>query len=134
MLLTLLPLLAATLVSAQTANSSLNVGPISFAGFNNYLFRDNTTSCQLVVTNNATTGAPSRFITAFPDGNTGALVYFVPVNASAAIGATLDYGSVKSVVQGMNQTGVTGNLSLSGDVNFGVTLSESAYALCGQTF
>ena len=112
-------------VSAQNS-SNLTLGPISFAGYNNYVYRDNTTSAQIVITNNASTSAPSRFITAFPNGNTGALVYFVPGNGSSTpLGTTLDFSSVKSVNGSFNQTGISGNLSMSSDSQLGVTLSES---------
>ena len=75
----------------------------------------------------SSSSTPSRFITAFPDGNNGALVYFVPVNGttnSSALGATLNLDSVQSVQQADNQTGITGEVSVSGDLQFGVTLSK----------
>ena len=115
-------------ISTVYAQSNLTVGPISFAGYNNYLYRDNTTACQFVVTNNAST-SPSRFIAAFPNGNTGAMVYFLPRTTNTTLGVTLDYSSVKSVNSTNNQTGVSGSLSISNDVQFGVTLSAFSSSL-----
>lgn len=67
---------------------------------------------------------PVRFITAFPKGNTGALVYFVPVSKTRRLGAELNVESLTSVRGDYSQTGVVGEVSLDGDVEFGVTLSR----------
>lgn len=70
-----------------------------------------------------TASKPVRFITAFPNGNTGALVYFVPAD-NQTLGAELNAATVTSVRQEFNQSGITGQLSLNGDATFGVTLSK----------
>ncbi|KAK4689008.1 hypothetical protein P7C73_g1082, partial [Tremellales sp. Uapishka_1] len=98
----------------------LSFGPISFAGYNNYVYRDAITSAQIVITNNASTSSPSRFITAFPQGNTGALVYFIPQNGT--LSTTLNFTSVTSVNDTYGQVGLTGDLDVSSDLAFGVTL------------
>ncbi|KAK8853168.1 hypothetical protein IAR55_003869 [Kwoniella newhampshirensis] len=120
-------------VYAQTNPSAgLRFGPVNFAGYDNYVYRDNVTSAQIVLTDSSSTSEPSRFIAAFPNGNTGALVYFIPVNSSnstTALGTTLDLGTVASVSQANNQTGLSGNLSFSGDLTFGVTLIGSVRTL-----
>ena len=86
--------------------------------------------------------APARFITAFPNGNTGTLIYFVPLNSgsgnstgggngtltnssSSALGASLQDGTLQSYSGTDNQTGITGQMSISGDLQFGVTISQS---------
>ncbi|WVR07732.1 hypothetical protein IAU60_004775 [Kwoniella sp. DSM 27419] len=132
--------------STAPGSSDLRFGPVNFASYNNYVYRDNTTSAQIVISDSASTSAPSRFILAFPRGNTGALVYFVPLNqssnattssssgdstnsTSSGLGATLDLGSVTSVTQDNNQTGLTGTLSVSADLEFGVTLIGSVRTL-----
>jgi hypothetical protein len=72
--------------------------------------------------------APSRLITAFPNGNTGALVYFIPLNTTSTptpLGTTLDFPSLTSYSSTNNQTGIRGNFSVSSDLAFGVTISES---------
>ncbi|WWD19585.1 hypothetical protein CI109_104046 [Kwoniella shandongensis] len=118
---------------AQTNSSAgLRFGPINFAGYDNYVYRDNTTSAQIVITDSSSSSAPSRFIAAFPSGNTGALVYFVPLNSSnstSTLGTSLDLSTVTSVSQANNQTGLSGNLSFSGDLQFGVTLIGSVRTL-----
>lgn len=84
---------------------------------------------------------PTRFLLAFPNGNTGAVVYFVPtagnnetsataenstsIQNSTGLGATLDLASLQSISGSNNQTGIQGDLSVSEDFEFGVTISES---------
>lgn len=84
---------------------------------------------------------PTRFLLAFPNGNTGAVVYFVPIateNDTAStpdnsttgqnttgLGATLVNGSLTSVAGADSQAGIQGELSISEDFDFGVTISES---------
>lgn len=74
----------------------------------------------------SSSSAPSRFITAFPNGNTGTLVYFVPVggNGSTPLGSTLQNGSLTSHQADFNQTGLQGVFEVSADLEFGVTISE----------
>lgn len=35
--------------STSGSNETLRVGPIDFAGYNNYAYRDNVTACQVVI-------------------------------------------------------------------------------------
>jgi hypothetical protein len=35
--------------SVSTTSSELNFGPVNFGGYNNYVYRDNTTAVQVVV-------------------------------------------------------------------------------------
>lgn len=35
--------------STESSNETLRVGPIDFAGYTNYAFRDNVTACQVVI-------------------------------------------------------------------------------------
>ena len=37
-------------VWAQNSSAGLDFGPVDFAGYDNYVYRDNVTSCQIVVT------------------------------------------------------------------------------------
>jgi len=81
---------------------------------------------------------PTRFLVASPNGNTGAVVYFVPVsnndtsggnstttsNITTGLGATLVNSTLQSISGDNNQTGVQGELSISEDFDFGVTISE----------
>jgi hypothetical protein len=81
---------------------------------------------------------PTRFLVASPNGNTGAVVYFVPVsnnatsegnstvssNTTTGLGATLVNSTLQSISGGNNQTGIQGELSISEDFDFGVTISK----------
>ena len=74
---------------------------------------------------------PSRFIAAFAEGNTGALVYFVPTSTNASsqgnssgLSVYLDEGSLESYSAENNQTGLQGDIQVSADLAFGVTLSK----------
>ncbi|GFZ48643.1 hypothetical protein JCM24511_06392 [Saitozyma sp. JCM 24511] len=125
-------LAAAGFAAAQNSSAGLDFGPVDFAGYNNYVYRDNVTAAQIVVTDSSSVYKPSRFITAFPNGNTGALVYFVPLNTTSnpsPLGTTLNFSSVHSVSGASNQTGLQGEVSVSGDLEFGVTLIGSVRTL-----
>ncbi|ORY33496.1 hypothetical protein BCR39DRAFT_520445 [Naematelia encephala] len=118
---------ALTLCRAQNSSAGLDFGPIDFASYNNYVYRDNITACQIVISDSSSPYAPARFVTAFPNGNTGAAVYFIPrnttANSNSTLGVTLDPTSVKSYLASIdNQTGIQGDVSVSGDLEFGVTL------------
>jgi hypothetical protein len=77
---------------------------------------------------------------ASPNGNTGAVVYFIPVSTndtstggnstsnSTGLGATLNSSTLQSVSGSDNQTGIQGELSISEDSHFGVTISKSIIA------
>lgn len=40
---------ALTLVYGQNNSAGLRLGPINFAGYNNYVYRDRVTSAQIVI-------------------------------------------------------------------------------------
>jgi hypothetical protein len=81
---------------------------------------------------------PTRFLVASPNGNTGAVVYFVPVSnngssgqnstttssSTIGLGASLVDSTLQSISGDNNQTGIQGELSISDDFDFGVTISE----------
>ena len=127
LLLTLLGLLVPTLhVSAlndTNSTSPLELGPINFASYDNYVYRDDLVAAQVVLTANAST-RPARLIVAFPKGNTGILTYFVPED-----GQELDVSTELSTLgpaQGENnQTGLRGNLRFNKGSTLGVTLIGS---------
>ena len=127
LLLTLLGLLVPTLhVSAlndTNSTSPLELGPINFASYDNYVYRDDLVAAQVVLTANAST-RPARLIVAFPKGNTGILTYFVPED-----GQELDVSTELSTlgpIQGENnQTGLQGSLRFNKGSTLGVTLIGS---------
>jgi hypothetical protein len=132
--------LAGSLLTARQAvqtNTSTSVpdlllGPIYFAGYDNYVYRDDVTSAQVVLSANASTD-PSRLILAFPKGNTGALTYFLPFTNGSTLDVGLDRTSLRSVSQSDNQTGLSGNLTLTSDATLGVTLIGSVRTLRDYT-
>jgi hypothetical protein len=112
-----------TSTSNASSSQSLQLGPINFASYNNYVYRDDLTSAQIVLSANSSE-RPARLIVAFPKGNTGILTYFVPNNGSS-VGATTDLSSFTSVQEENNQTGLSGTLQLDNEVRLGVTLIGS---------
>lgn len=42
-------LVASSVSLAQTTGNNLDFGPINFASYNNYVYRDNTTSGQVII-------------------------------------------------------------------------------------
>lgn len=125
--------LGAILVCAQnqTSSSPLAFGPISFAGYDNYVYRDEVTSVQVITSSNAipaggdsaSLSSLARFILAFPRGNSGSVTYFQPVNGSLSISAIND--TFRSYAGDNNQTGFQGELSFSGNAEFGETFIGS---------
>jgi Na+-translocating ferredoxin:NAD+ oxidoreductase RnfG subunit len=105
----------------------------------------NKTSNVLMGSKSSSTD-PTRFLVASPNGNTGAVVYFVPVsnngtsegnstvtsNTTTGLGATLVNSTLQSVSGDNNQTGVQGELSISEDFDFGVTISKVLLNLCAS--
>ena len=97
----------------------------------------NETSNELT-SSKSSSADPTRFLVASPNGNTGAVVYFVPVSKNdtsggnltttsstpTGLGATLVNSTLRSISGDNNQTGIQGELSISEDFDFGVTISE----------
>lgn len=134
--------LAAAVPANSSGNSSLLLGPINFAGYDNYLYRDDKTAAQIVLSSNASNSKPSRFLVAFPEGNTGVVAYFIPSNASSSSGnssnsnstskplkLSLDPKSLSTVSGANNQMGLSGTLNLTSDVSLGVVLIGSVRTL-----
>jgi len=89
----------------------------------------------MLICSKSSSSEPTRFLLASPNGNTGAVVYFVPLSNndtaegnstanSTGLGATLDASSLESISGENNQTGIQGELSISEDFDFGVTISK----------
>ncbi len=118
--------------AAPATQPDLYIGPTNFAGYDNYAFRDNVTTAQVVVASNASS-APARFICAFPEGNTGVLTYFLPQTNGSTLGISLDKASLASVNAADNQTGLQGKLQLSNDARLGVTIVGSVRTIRDYT-
>lgn len=111
----------------------------------NYFLRDGRTSGQLVLTSaNNTSAAPRRLVVALPAGNSGALAYFLPKDASTdagasggnstsptALGVTLVEGSLKSATADYFNIGVQADLAFDRNATLGVTIIGAVRAMRG---
>ena len=57
------------------------------------------------------------------------MVYFLPANSSTTLLTSLDADSLQSTLGDNGQRGIEGNLTMTADVTFGVTLSKSVQGL-----
>ncbi|EPQ27349.1 uncharacterized protein PFL1_05270 [Pseudozyma flocculosa PF-1] len=131
---------------------------LTSGGYDNYFIRSNLTSAQLLVTNATAVTQDdqlNRFLVAFPAGNSGAVVYFLPLDdghgadasgsnsstdgnatATAAAGAdkqpltvTLVPDSLRTAYGPNDLRGVAGSLELSTNATLGTTLLGSVRTL-----
>jgi hypothetical protein len=117
-------------------------------GNDNYFLRDSVTSGQLLLTNASNTlNDFSRLVVAFPAGNSGALVYFLPLgtdnktlNAPSAcsgggsqrLSVSLVNGTLKSTQAEFSNAGVQADISFSGNTTLGVTIIGAVRAMRGM--
>ncbi len=110
----------------------------------NYFLRDGRTSAQLVLTSANSTSAARRLVVALPAGNSGALAYFLPKDASAdagssggnstsstTLGVTLVEGSFKSTTADYFNVGVQADLVFDQNATLGVTIIGAVRAMRG---
>ena len=135
-LLGLLHLAAAQIVNDTTPSLSFRV--VS-GGNDNYFLRDNLTSAQLLLTSANSTSVPRRLVVALPAGNSGALTYFLPANASGgangtstSLGVSLVEGSLKSATADYFNVGVQADLVFDGNATLGVTIIGAVRAMRGN--
>ncbi|KAJ3552842.1 hypothetical protein NM688_g3936 [Phlebia brevispora] len=108
--------------------------PLSFhlasGGNDNYFLRDNITAAQLLLTssNNTSTNL-RRLVIALPAGNSGALVYFIPLDSSEELSLQLVSGSFISTTRAFDNAGVQADLSFSGNATLGVTIIGAVRAM-----
>lgn len=114
-------LLVLTLFCVSLVQLKADLVHLNIEDYDNYLFRDNNTSVQLVFTNpNASSTIRTRFLAAFPAGNSGVVVYFnvtMPNKGFPTLPTvTLVDGSLKSLSYSNNFIGIAGKWNLSRDV------------------
>jgi hypothetical protein len=99
----------------------------------NYFYRDNVTSAQLLLTNAqaASANTTRRLVVALPAGNNGALVYFLPKNESQLLNVQLVNGSLTSTAADNANSGLQADLAFSGDATLGVTIIGAVRAMRG---
>ncbi|PPQ88991.1 hypothetical protein CVT25_005090 [Psilocybe cyanescens] len=91
----------------------------------NYFYRDNITTAQLLLTSaSASSNITRRLVAALPAGNNGALVYFLPVNAVSAtpLNVELVNGTMKSVSLENGNRGIQADLAFTANATLGVTI------------
>lgn len=143
-------------VGAQTSNESLLSFQVSSGGNDNYFLRDSVTSAQLLLTSaNNTSTDVRRFVMALPAGNSGALVYFLPLpnpggssnvtqnttstgNTTTAGNLTFAFslvnGTFTSTTDDFNNTGAQAEISFTGNATLGVTIIGAVRAMRGTSF
>ncbi|KAH8553472.1 hypothetical protein BGW37DRAFT_555536 [Umbelopsis sp. PMI_123] len=103
---------------------------VAFSSYDNYLYRDNTTASQLLFTQTNATTTRTRFIAAFPAGNSGAMAYFKAASGnSSALTIALVDGSLNSVMNPYNQTGISGQWQFNQDAELDLAVLGSVRAL-----
>ncbi|KAF8190877.1 hypothetical protein BJ912DRAFT_315929 [Pholiota molesta] len=97
----------------------------------NYFYRDNVTSAQLLLTNAqaASANTTRRLVVALPAGNNGALVYFLPKNESQLLNVQLVNSSLTSTTANNANSGLQADLAFSGDATLGVTIIGAVRAM-----
>ncbi|KZT50991.1 hypothetical protein CALCODRAFT_504066 [Calocera cornea HHB12733] len=124
-------------VKRATADQAPLYFHLSSGGNENYFFRDNVTAAQVLFTSSNSTTTARRFVTAMPAGNSGALMYFLPLNASVsnATGPPLDVQLVNSslplahTLETWDNVGVKGQMSFSADAQLGVAIIGAVRAM-----
>ncbi|TFK45034.1 hypothetical protein BDQ12DRAFT_731010 [Crucibulum laeve] len=124
---------------------------VSSGGNENYFWRDNITSAQLLLTStNNTLSTARRLVAALPAGNNGALVYFLPLGGANGTGpgtsgtsgvqssdsasanqlnVELVNDTLTSTTDKFNNAGVQADLTFSANATLGVTIVGAVRAL-----
>ncbi|EKM58475.1 uncharacterized protein PHACADRAFT_193593 [Phanerochaete carnosa HHB-10118-sp] len=132
-------LLAVTLaVFARAQNDgigdSLNISfQVTSGGNDNYFLRDNVTAAQLLLTSasNAST-VLRRLVVALPAGNSGALTYFLPINATdntTSLSISLVNDTLHSTTREFNNAGIEVDFIFSSNASLGVTIIGAVRAM-----
>ncbi|KAF8978110.1 hypothetical protein BDQ17DRAFT_1383270 [Cyathus striatus] len=118
-----------TLASKQTADKDALNFQLTSSGNENYFYRDNITSAQVLLTSPAS-NATRRLVAALPAGNNGALVYFLPASTNSGVASedkldiTLINGTLKSTTSPFHNVGIQADILVTANATLGVTLSD----------
>lgn len=115
-------------VVCSQGSDSLNLH-LSTGGYENYLWRSNITAVQVLLTSPNVTDRPQRFVAGMPAGNSGALSYFLPLNASEQLSVQLVNNSLQDATGDFNNVGVQGHMSFNTDATMGVTILGAVRAM-----
>lgn len=131
-------------INARTSNlTSLSFQVLS-GGNDNYFLRDNVTSAQLLLTSANNTSPVRRLVFALPAGNSGGLVYFLPlpdnsttgdvtINGNSTLGISVVNGTFTSTTDKFNNSGAQVELAFSGNATLGVTIIGAVRAMRGMS-
>lgn len=129
--------LAFAALSGQPTPSQPTTFHITSGSNENYFFRDNITTAQVLVTSSsASNSIPRRFVAALPAGNNGALVYFLPANtngnSSTPLNIELINGTMKSATGEDGNRGIQADIRLSSNATLGVVIVGAVRAMRGS--
>ncbi|KAF5357341.1 hypothetical protein D9758_005948 [Tetrapyrgos nigripes] len=117
---------------AASSTPSLNF-QISSGGNENFFHRDNQTSAQILLTSPDSNAKISRFVAALPAGNSGALVYFLPLAGppqdEQRLIVSLINDTLTSTTDSFDNVGIQADLSFSGNATLGVTIVGAVRAM-----
>ncbi|KAL5521350.1 hypothetical protein ACEPAG_9275 [Sanghuangporus baumii] len=114
------------LLLATVAQAALDFSfQITHGGNENYFFRDNLTSAQVLLTSANSSSSLKRLVIAMPASNSGALTYFLPLDNSTSgsdFTVTLQNNTLESTTDDFDNVGVQANLNFTGNATLGVTI------------
>jgi len=106
---------------------------ISSGGNENFFYRDDQTSAQVLLTSSGSNASVRRFVAALPAGNSGALVYFLPLsNGADDLAVSLINDTLISTTEDFNNTGIQADLLFSQNATLGVTIVGAVRAMRGR--
>ena len=118
---------------SKPPTSSATIFHVTSGSNDNYFYRDNVTTAQLLLTNSPPiTNAPRRFVAALPAGNNGALVYFLPKDSGQSLNVQLVNGTLQSATVDGVSRGIQADLQFTRNATFGVTIIGAVRAMRGQ--
>ncbi|KAK7472324.1 hypothetical protein VKT23_000443 [Stygiomarasmius scandens] len=116
-------------ISARSAATPLSF-QISSGGNENFFYRDDQTSAQVLLTSPSSNATVRRFVVALPAGNSGALVYFLPLsNGTDDLAVSLINDTLISTTEDFNNTGIQADLLFSQNATLGVTIVGAVRAM-----
>lgn len=131
-LATCIALVSTSVPPKSYAPSAVTIFHVASGDNDNYFYRDNVTTAQLLLTNaSPAANTPRRFVVALPAGNNGALVYFLPKDPAQSLNVQLVNKSLTSIsVSGLSK-GIQADLQFSTNATFGVTIIGAVRAMRG---
>lgn len=135
-----------------TSTTQPTVFHVASGANENYFYRDNVTTAQLLLTSaaSASPNTTRRLVAALPAGNNGALVYFLPIPhgshpgppppiggnppspAVQPLNINLINGTLQSTVAPDGNSGIQADVSFSTSATLGVTIVGAVRALRGK--